>query len=124
MVLLGAKKIKYRLLLYGNSLLTIFMTLTALSLSNPSTLKYLFFMGGIIYSLYAITMNGVLLEISTTEKRAIYTGFMGAGNILPAVFPLIGGAMINFIGFTSFFILFIIVSSLSIFFIYKLRCVR
>ena len=124
MVLLGAKKIKYKILLYGNSFLTVLMTVTALTLNNPSTLKYIFFMGGIIFSLYTITMNGVLLEISTTEKRAIYTGFMGAGNILPAVFPLIGGTMINFIGFTSFFILFILTSLLSVFFIYKLRCVR
>ena len=124
MVLLGAKKIKYKILLYSNSVLTIIMIMTAMFLNNPSTLKYIFFMGGIIFSLYTITMNGVLLEISTTEKRAIYTGFMGAGNILPAVIPLIGGTVINYTGFTPFFILFIFVSLLSVFFIYKLRCVR
>jgi MFS family permease len=65
-------------------------------------------------------MNGVLLEISGNTNRALYTGIAGAGNILPAVFPLAGGWIIKHFGFLPFFSLFMIVILASLFFIYKM----
>jgi MFS family permease len=67
-------------------------------------------------------MNGVLLEISANENRTLYTGIAGAGNILPALFPLIGGWIIKFYSFLPFFILFSLVILSSLFFIYKINC--
>ena len=122
MVLLGAKKIKYRFLLYGNVLLTITMATIAILLDNPATLKYLFLLGGIVYSLFSITMSGVLLEVSGKENRTLYAGFAGAGNILPAIFPLISGALIESIGYKYFFALFIVIVLSSLFFIFKMNC--
>lgn len=122
MVLMGAKKIKYRFLLYGNVLLTITMVTIVIVLNSEATLKYLFLLGGITYSLYSITMNGVLLEISGKENRTLYAGFAGAGSILPAIFPLVSGAVIEFVGFKYFFALFLLVIILSIFFIFKMNC--
>jgi MFS family permease len=67
-------------------------------------------------------MNGVLLEVSGTSNRALYTGIAGAGNILPALFPLMGGWIIQQFGFQPFFILFMVVILSSFYFIYNLKC--
>ena len=72
--------------------------------------------------MYSISMNGVLLEISGTENRTLYTGIAGTGNIIPALFPLLGGWIIERAGFQLFFILFMFIILLSLFFIYKLNC--
>jgi MFS family permease len=67
-------------------------------------------------------MNGVLLEVSGHENRALYAGFAGAGNILPAVFPLVAGLIIDTFGYRVFFSIFIIIILSSIFFIKKINC--
>ncbi len=93
-----------------------------LFITDISWLKYIFVMGGLVYALYTMTMNGLLLEISGNENRALYTGFAGAGNILPALFPLVGGTIIQVFGFSAFFVLFMVVVSLAAFFIFKIDC--
>ncbi len=122
LVFLGAKRIKYNLLLYVNVFLSIFMALVVLNIGSVSTLKYLFILGGIVYSLYSITMNGLLLEVSGHQNRALYTGFAGAGNILPAVFPIAGGWVISQFGFQAFFGLFVFILFFVFYFIYKIDC--
>jgi len=116
------KKFKYRYLLYFNVLLAVSVPLI-LQLS-PGTPPFLliFLTGGVILSMYLISMNGVLLEISATETRTLYTGIAGAGNILPAIFPILGGWIIERRGYPLFFALFIIIVLGSLFFIYKLNC--
>ena len=81
-----------------------------------------FFMGGIFLTLYQITNNGVLLEISNTQNRALYTGIAGAGNILPVLFPLLAGSLIAVIGFHSFFGIYAVLTLTGIYFIYKMDC--
>ncbi len=122
LVFLAAKKIKYKWLLYSNVILSLLIAVIVLNIGNAATLKYLFILGGIIYSLYSITMNGLLLEVSGAQNRALYTGFAGAGNILPTLFPLAGGLIISYFGFQAFFGLFMIIVSFSFFFIYKIDC--
>lgn len=122
LVLLGAKKAKYNWLLYSNVALSLTMAAMALFIRDISSLKYIFVVGGIVYSLFMMSMNGLLLEISGNENRALYAGFAGAGNILPAIFPLIGGAMINHLGYQAFFILFMAIILTATFFIFKINC--
>ncbi len=124
LVLFGAKKLKYKVLLYSNVFLSLALSTMAIFINDASLLKYIFVLGGIVYSLYTMTMSGLLLEISGTENRALYTGFAGAGNILPALFPLIGGSIIKQFGFQSFFILFMIIILSAAFFIAKIDCKR
>ena len=124
LVLLGAKKAKYNWLLYSNVLLSISLALMALFISDISSLKYIFVIGGIVYSLFTMSMNGLLLEISGNENRSLYTGFAGAGNILPAIFPIIGGTIISLFGFYAFFILFMLIVSSATFFIFKIDCIK
>ena len=122
LVLLGAKNLKYIVLLYSNVALSLVLAGMALFISDVSLLKYIFIVGGIVYSLFSMSMNGLLLEVSGNENRALYTGFAGAGNILPALFPLIGGTIINQFGFHSFFILFMAIIASAAFFIFKIDC--
>lgn len=122
MVLMGAKKIRYNILLYGNVVLSVILSVMALLIQDTDSLKYIFVFGGIVYSLFSMSMNGLLLEVSGTENRALYTGFAGAGNILPAVFPLIGGTIISQFGFHTFFVLFMVIMASAAFFIFKIDC--
>jgi len=122
MVFFASKKIKYNPLLYVNVILSLVVITITLFVGDKHTLRYIFILGGIIYSLYSITMNGLLLEVSDKENRALYTGFAGAGNILPAIFPLTGGLIINWLGFRPFFLLFMIMVLMSVYFIRKIDC--
>jgi MFS family permease len=117
-----AGKYKYRSLLYGGAVLAFLLPLLMLLPFHIPALAVIFFIGGIVYTSYSISMNGVLLEISGTENRTLYTGIAGAGSILPAIFPLAGGWIIKHLGFLPFFGLFMILVLSSLFFIYKLNC--
>ncbi|HDO26661.1 MAG TPA: MFS transporter [Bacteroidetes bacterium] len=115
-------KYKYRYLLYSNVFLTFIIPIILLFSPGLPPFYMLFFVGGIVFAIYGITMNGVLLEVSGTENRALYTGIAGAGNMLPALFPLFGGWLIKHYGFQPFFILYILIVFSSLFFIHKLNC--
>jgi len=117
-----AGKYKYRYLLYGSAALAFALPLLILLSSEIPSFIFIFFIGGIIFTSYSISMNGVLLEVSGTENRTLYTGIAGAGNILPALFPLLGGWIIERYGFQPFFILFMVIIASSLYFIYKINC--
>lgn len=122
LVLLGAKKLKYSSLLYSNVFLSLVLAAMALLVRDAAAIKYIFVAGGVVYSLYTMSMNGLLLEVSGNENRALYTGFAGAGNILPALFPLFGGAVISHFGFQTFFLVFMGIIATSTYFIFKIDC--
>ena len=122
LIALGAKKVRYNYLLYGNVLLSVLMAVITLSARSVTDLHYVFLVGGIVFSLYNITMNGVLLEVSGKENRALYAGISGAGNILPVLFPLMGGWLIDHLGFQSFVGVFVFFALLSVYFIFKIDC--
>jgi MFS family permease len=122
LVFCGARRIKYNPLLYLNLALSVILILATLIVPDKITLRYIFVAGGMAYALYTITMEGLLLEVSSNDNRALYTGFAGAGNILPAVFPLAGGWIIERYGFPAFFILSAFYISLSAYFIKRIDC--
>lgn len=122
-VLLLNKRIRYNIMLYTNILLTLTFVVVAMFVPNLNVLKYLFIIGGFAVSIYTIAMNGILLEISGDENRALYAGFAGAGNILPMLFPLVSTFIISQLGYTVFFITFMVIVSMSAYFIYKIKCV-
>ncbi|MBN2631953.1 MAG: hypothetical protein JXR66_00245 [Bacteroidales bacterium] len=121
-VLLASTKIKYNFLLYLNVFLSVILILATLYINNESLLVLIFILGGLVITLYNITMNGLLLEVSDRSNRALYTGFSGAGHILPTLFPLTGSWIINSWGFRPFFMLFIAIILSSLFFIRKINC--
>ncbi|MFC0878667.1 MFS transporter [Saccharicrinis sp. FJH2] len=121
-VLIFSGKVKYKYMLITNVILSVLLASLVLFINDLVAIRYLFIIGGIIFSLYNISMNGVLLEVSGNENRALYAGFAGAGNILPAVFPLLGGWLIQKMGFATFFGLFIVIVISSLYFIRKMNC--
>jgi len=117
-----AGKYKYRNLLYGSAAFSVMMPLLLFIPFQMPALVTIFVVGGVVFTAYSISMNGVLLEISGTTNRALYTGIAGAGNILPAVFPLLGGWIIKSYGYEPFFMLYSLTILSSLYFIYKLNC--
>ena len=117
-----AGRYKYRYLMYGSAAFAFSLPLFILFSSEIPSFIIIFLIGGAILTAYSISMNGVLLEVSGTKNRTLYTGIAGVGNILPALFPLLGGWIIKQLGFQSFFILFMVIILSSLFFIYKINC--
>ncbi|MBW2631971.1 MAG: MFS transporter [Deltaproteobacteria bacterium] len=117
-----SKKVKYQHLLYLTSILAFIIPLFVLILPGHFFLNLSFLVGGIVFTLHTITVSGVLLEVSTNENRALYTGIVGAGSVLPVIFPLASSWVINQFGFSMFFILFMFIISFSFYFIFKLDC--
>ena len=113
---------KYKFLLYGNTFLVLLIPIIIILSSSTPSFITIFFIGGMIYSIYSISIGGILLEISGNTNRALYTGIAGAGSIIPAIFPLIGGQIIKSYGFFLFLTIFMLIVICSIFFIYKLNC--
>ena len=116
------KRVRYRYLLYFNVLLALIMPLLIMLPGGRPSFFPVFIIGGVVYAMYSIAMNGVLLEVSGNDNRALYAGFAGAGNIIPALFPIVGGWLISQFGFTVFFVLFMVIVLFSLFFVYKINC--
>jgi hypothetical protein len=122
LIFMGAKKIRYNVLLFGNVILSLLLVSFAFFITDASMLKYIFILGGTVFSLFSMSRSGLLLEVSGKENRALYTGFAGAGNILPAIVPVAGGTIIHAFGFNAFFIMFMFIISSALFFIVKIDC--
>ncbi len=116
------KKVKYRTLLYGNTAIGVLLPLSLLLIPEKWILFPVFLVGGVSVSVYSISMNGVLLELSGNHNRALYSGIAGAGNLLPALFPLAGGWLIQHHGFPAFLILYMVILALSGYFVHKVNC--
>ena len=116
-----SSKIKYRQMLFTAALLALLILLLVLLRPAPALMPYLFLLAGIIVTVYYISISGVLLEFTNDENRAIFTGLSGAGNILPALFPILGGWIISIAGFKLFFLLFLLLVLLSFYFIRDVR---
>lgn len=117
-----SKKLRYRSMLYANAFLSLSLPLLIILIPHKFLLNYIFLIGGMAYAIYSISMNGVLLEVSGKENRALYAGFYGVGNILPAVFPFMASFIIETFGFEKFFIIFSIFIVSAIYFIWKINC--
>ena len=84
--------------------------------------QIIFMLSGVFITAFSIAKNGILIEISNNENRALYTGISGAGSILPTIFPLLAGVLITTVGYNITFITIALVVASSAFFIRKLNC--
>ncbi|MEA3318080.1 MAG: MFS transporter, partial [Bacteroidota bacterium] len=118
-----AQKINYKTLLKICLFIGALLPIIAIILSNNQYIyQFLFVFSGIFVAIYKISNNGILLEISTNENRALYTGISGAGSILTTIFPLIAGFLILKFGYTIVFISISLLVLSSFFFVKKLNC--
>jgi len=118
-----ANKFTYRKVLLINVFLGASLPIIALlTHDNQLVFPSVFLLAGIFISTFKISMNGILIEISSTENRTLYAGMSGAGNILTSIFPLFAGFMISVLGFNIVFSIISTLMLLSFFFIRKLSC--
>src|SRR6056297_3340510 len=82
---------------------------------NPGIYKYLFFLVGFVMSGRKIGFLPYLLDIAPEDKRTVYLGIRDSLNILIIVLPLLGGVLINFLGYTLTFIIVSIVMLFAFF---------
>ena len=120
-----SKRIKYDTILKISLGLGLLFPLIAWIFQDQLVAYYVtFFIGGLYGSLFLVSSNGILLEISDATNRAIYAGISGAGNILPTIIPLLAGVIIAGIGFNFFFAMVLVLTFSSVFFIYQLNCLK
>lgn len=124
LIFLVARNVKYIRLQYFSAVIAMGLPAVLLLPVNGMLINLVFLAGGVIIAVYTITMNGIILELSNTENRAVYAGVSGAANILPVIFPLIGGWIIGMLGYTPFFLLYLLIFASSFYFIRKLKCSR
>ena len=116
-------KINYKTLLKFSLIIGTSLPIMALFFGDSQFLyQFLFVLSGIFVAIYKISNNGVLMEISTNENRALYTGISGAGSILIAIFPLIAGLLISQFGYIAVFSSVSLLILSSFFFVNKLNC--
>lgn len=117
-----SRELKYKFMLYTTAILGMLIPLSIILFPGYTLFPYIFLVGGILYAVHTISIGGILLEVTTNENRALYTGLSGAGSVLPVIFPFIGGWVVKQFGFTIFFILFAGVIGTSFYFISEMDC--
>ena len=117
-----SRKVRYQNLLYLTSFLAFLVPIYAFFVPTLNIYFFAFLGTGFAFTLHKVSIDGVLLEVSNSKNRALYTGLTGAGSILPALFPLLGGWLIDQFGYPLFFGLFMLIMLVSVYFIYKLNC--
>ncbi|ANQ54531.1 MFS transporter [Thermosipho sp. 1063] len=85
---------------------------------SPLLFSLVFVFSGITLSARQMSFEGVLIEISSEENRALYVGISGALNIVTAILPLLIGVVIKYVGFTFVFIF------VSVTLLFSLKCLK
>ena len=118
-----SKQFEYKKLLYFSLVFGISLPILSLIFSdNYFVYQLIFVLSGVFITAFGIARNGILVEISSNENRAIYAGISGAGSILPTIFPLIAGVLISVWGYYYTFIFVSLIVVTSFVFIRKLNC--
>jgi hypothetical protein len=91
-----------------------------LSYTNPYAYSIVFLLSGFTMSARQMSFEGVLIEITTTDNRALYIGISGALNLVTALLPLIMGILIKYIGFSIVFLMISFMVATSLFFLKKI----
>lgn len=87
-----------------------------------SVFQVIFFLSGVAMSAQKISQGGILIEISENDNRALYSGINGAFNLTIALFPLISGFVIAWLGYAPVFLLGSVAMISALFFVRRLNC--
>jgi MFS family permease len=101
------KKFGFRGVVRGCILCGTLLPLLVLLLSGLSLPIFLavFFLMGVTISARKIAFEGLLIEISTDSNRALYQGVIGTTSLTIALFPLVAGGLILWIGYVPVFLI-------------------
>ncbi|MCD6580663.1 MAG: MFS transporter [Desulfuromusa sp.] len=96
----------FRGVVYGCILCGTLLPLLALTLSGMALPIFLtvFFLMGVAISARKIAFEGLLIEITTNTNRALHNGIIGTTSLSTALFPLLAGGLIHWIGYTPVFL--------------------
>jgi len=119
-----AKYYKYKGIFFGCIVTGSLLPVTALFLSryDVSIFQWIFFISGFSISAYTIALQGILLEITNNDNRAIYTGICGTLSLAAAIFPLIAGALIRVCGFNVVFTMISLLILGALLFLKQIKC--
>lgn len=113
----------YKSILYVSLGLNMLLPLYALmATQHHSAFLAVFVLSGFSLTAYEIVMSGILVEISTDDNRALYTGIAGTGSLLPVIFPIMGGILLAKTGYLPFFGASASLIGISVFFVRKIQC--
>ncbi len=98
------------------------LALVFTAVAPESVFLLIFFLSGAAMSARKIAQEGVLLEISENDNRALYSGINGAFNLTIAIFPLVSGFVITWVGYTPVFILGSLAMLTAMIFVRRLKC--
>lgn len=119
------RRMLFRGVLLAATVLGAILPFLAMVLSGTgSALAYgfVFLLSGSAISARRIGQDGAIVEISTDDNRAMYTGAIGATNLVTALFPLVVGLLLGAIGYWPVFSLAAAAMAFSGVFVYRLNC--
>ena len=119
------RRFAYKGVLHIWLLLGASVPLLALALSSFASytlFQVVFFFSGAVMSAQRIAQEGVLIEISENDNRVLYSGINGAFNLTIALFPLISGFAIAWLGYGPIFMLGSLAMFAALFFARRLNC--
>ena len=119
------KKRGFKGILYVFAVTAALLPAAALLVSGylPIEIYYpVFAVSGMVLSAQKLTSDAVVVEITTDENRALYTGIIGTFNLSRALFPIIIGSILGFTGYTPIFAAIGLLAVISTLFIGKLNC--
>jgi MFS family permease len=119
-----AKRFKFKGISFGFIIIASLLPMVTLLLSRYEIAVYqwIFFVAGFSISAYAISVQGILLEITNNDNRAIYAGISGTLCLTTAIFPLIAGTLIEVFGFTVIFTIIAPLVMTSLVFLKPIKC--
>jgi len=121
---LVANRFKYKGVSFGCIVIGGLLPITALIVSRfgMGVYQWIFFLAGFSISAAKISYQGILLEITNNDNRAIFTGIVGTLSLTTAIFPLMAGVLIKHFGFNVVFIMISPMVITAIFFLWRIRC--
>ena len=119
-----AKRFKFKGIFFGCIIIGSLLPIVVIFFSRYGlgVYQWIFFMAGFSISAYTISLQGILLEISNNDNRAIYAGISGTLSLATAIFPLIAGTLIESYGFTLIFTIISPLVMTSLFFLKRINC--
>ncbi len=121
-VLVVMKDYKYFRILSVNIAISVLVPVLLLISGNELwAFKAAFFGVGVFNSIYRITYEGILVEISNDQNRATYASVLGTSNISTFIIPLLSGSLIRLLGYKLTFIFAAALLAVGVLFLIKLR---
>jgi MFS family permease len=96
--------------------------LVLVGVGSPWLYSIVFLLSGASISARRIGQDGAVVQMSTDQNRALYTGAIGTLNLTIAFFPLMVGLLIEYLGYWPVFVFAAVAMAASGFFVRRLHC--